>query len=274
MRRLGLPLFALALACEDPASKPGSVPSEPSVAAQTAPCTAERRGTELALRWRQVHGRLEEPMPELTSFEERSCPDERIRRRAPAGAARTLSLGFADARYGARSLMPLVMTRWLASHHEEKLEALLAPTGNSHSARFAFRSENAANDAERLLVALDQRVYKGVFYIIQYKKPHLIRKKGKFRREWLPGLLRAWFVVFDIDTSEALCSTRMVVVSDIEDAPVWLRTKADTQNRLVSELGETMLDNSQAALASISGELMIEEPEAKSHIASSLTPLR
>jgi len=259
MRLLGLLLAILTLACEGPGQAPGAT-ERGAQPGDRKPSESVQRGIALAHRFRQVRGRLAEPMPRPEKFEEKRCDGARIQQRASNAEARVLTLSFEDERYGARSLMPLSMTRWLRSAHEQRIGELLAPPGRPDVPVFEFRTRDDASKMETLLSVLDQRSFKGVFFVIQYKKPHLVRKKGKLRREWLPGLLQAWFTVFDIDDSEALCSTRLFVVSDVQDEPVWLRTKATVQDKLVNELGKAMLAEAERALPSLSSELSIERP--------------
>jgi hypothetical protein len=274
MRLIGLLLAIFALACEGPEQAPGSVSHAANQPIDRKPSANVSRGIALAHRFRQVHGRLAEPMPKPEKFAAKSCENARIRQRAARAEARVLTLSFEDERYGARSLMPLSMTRWLRSQHEQRIGKLLAPPGRPDAPVFEFRSEDDAGNTEELLSVLDERTFKGVFFVVQYKKPHLIRKKGKLRREWLPGLLQAWFTIFDIDESEALCSARLFVVSNVEDEPVWLRTKATVQSKLLSELGKAMLTEAERALPTLSSELTIERPPDAQRLAAAVPERR
>ena len=84
---------------------------------------------------------------------------------------------------------------------------------------------------------------------------------NKLRREWTQGILQAWLVIYDIDTNESLCQVPVTSVSDVEGEPITIRLRADTQQKLVKELGQGLRTEGVRALGSITQVLAFDEPE-------------
>jgi hypothetical protein len=85
----------------------------------------------------------------------------------------------------------------------------------------------------------------------------LIHKLGKMRAEWVPGCLVVWLAIEDLDTSDVVCQTRIIVRNDVTDEPVFRRTKSEVKERLISELGKTLRGDSARALEKISRVLRV-----------------
>ncbi len=200
-------------------------------------------------------------MPPLTRFKPRGCPDQDILARSPEQEERTLSLAVHDARYQAESLLPLAVTERLQSHDGARLLRFYEPEPSAlgDPLERLFKSEADANAAEREIAALERRQYKGVFHITLFKKPHLIRKKNKRSREWTRGVLMTWLGIYAIDTSELLCQVEVTSINDVNEAPITIRLRADTQQKLVRELTEQLMEKSQHALTSVSRVLALPE---------------
>lgn len=216
------------------------------------------RSRQLALRMQGALARLSEPMPPATRFGEQKCPDQAIE---GSSARATLTLTTHDARYSARSLLPLRVTRPLESREAASLNRYFEADQTRLSSPLLreLRSEADAEAVTRAIEQLEQRAFKGVFHIVLFKKPHLIRKQNRRRREWTKGVLQAWLVVYDIDASEPLCQTRVTAVSDVDDEPISIRLRAETQRKLVAELGHQLRREARHALASISQTLTIAD---------------
>lgn len=253
--------------CDElPSASPNALGLAKTASAEPDPLVYRSRA--LSFRIRSALMRLNEPMPAVTRFGKQACPDPEIALRATGAAARQLVLTTQDSRYEAHSLLPLRLTRELQTDPEGRLHEFFEPDGQqpfSSTLDKLLKSPEHGQAAEQTLSDLEQQAYKGVFHITQYKKPHLIRKKGKRRREWTRGLLRAWLVVYDIDSSEALCQVEIITFSDVSDEPLSIRLRAETQQRLVRELGQQLRSEAALALASVSHTLTLppaESPEA------------
>ena len=235
-------------------------PAEPAAesAAEDALVYTSR---QLSLRAGAALARLQEPMPPLTRFKVESCPDQVLLADSPNLPERTLTLAVHDARYQAESLLPLAVTDPLQTRDDARLLGFYEPSQAELANPFErlLKSEADAKAAEQEVARLEQRQYKGVFHITLFKKPHLIRKKNKRRREWTRGVLRAWLAIYAIDTSKLLCQVEVISITDVGDAPITIRLRADTKQRLVRELTEELREKSQQALGSISKVLVLPE---------------
>ena len=240
------------------------------------------RSRQVSYRLQAALARLRERMPPVTKFHTTACPDEQLRRQAEPGSERNLVLDIHDARYEARSLLPLELLvplktpeRTLDRYFEAAPNAAGLQDSETRLGRL-LRSDQDAVLAERELRELEQQRYKGIFHITLFKKPHLIRKENKLRREWTQGILQAWLVVYDIDTNESLCQAPVTSVSDVEGEPITIRLRADTQQRLVKELGQGLRSAGARALGSISEVLAFDAPELGSDArqVASLPPTR
>lgn len=216
------------------------------------------RSRQLAYRLRTAEHRLAEAMPPVTQFHQQSCPDEEIASQTSGAAGRELMLTTHDARYEAHSLLPLTLVQPLETpsdvltrFFEDSEDGLTSPLAR------LLRSAEVADAAEREVVELEQRAYKGVFHLTLFKKAHLIRKKNRRRREWTKGVLMGWLVIYDIDASEPVCQVSVTTVNDVEDEPISIRLRPDTQRKLVHELGLQLLEEARRALPSITSVLTL-----------------
>jgi len=273
VRCLAFAITALLAACErERAPMPSAAPSGSASSEQTDPLVYRSR--QLAFRLQHALGRLDEPMPASTRFATAPCPDQLIRERAPEQDARTLVLSVHDARYQQKSLLPLSVIEPLLSNEASRAAELFVPdeTRLASPLNQLLKSEAHALAAERMVELFEARTYKGVFHVTLFKKAHLIRKLNKRRREWTRGVLRAWLVVYDIDTSESLCQTEIISVNEVDNEPISMRRRADTQQRLVRALGQQLREQAAERLASISSALVL--PAADSDGAPSGNALR
>jgi len=266
--------------CERASSTKPAPDPEPSAAGGTDPLLYPSR--QLSHRLEAALSRLAEPMPAVSKFHTAQCPDSELEAQIKAGAGASLVLGVHDARYEARSLFPLELLApldppapTLDRYFEADPNAAALAGSDSRLSRL-LRSEADAQAAERAVEALERQRYKGVFHITQFKKSHLIRKENRLRREWTQGMLEAWLVVYDIDTSESLCQVRVATLNDVEGEPITIRLRPDTQRKLVRELGEQLYAESVQALGTITRVLRLDAPEptaASKKLASLTAPV-
>lgn len=257
---------ALTLAGCDPEGRAPASRRDPEPAARsTDPLLYRSR--QIAHRLEAALSRLAEPMPAVSKFHTTACPDAELRERISAGASHRLALDIHDARYQARSLMPLELLApldppapTLDRYFEPDPKAQGLSGADTRLSRL-LRSEADAQAAEREVDALERQRYKGVFHITLFKKPHLIRKENRRKREWTRGVFEAWLVVYDIDTSQSLCQARVFTSNDVEDEPITIRLRPDTQRKLVRELGQQLYAESIQALGSITQVLRLDPPE-------------
>ena len=205
--------------CEPAAQTERDHDSGPTVAESGDPLLYRAR--QVAHRLEAALSRLAEPMPRATKFQTAACPDAELGAALTAGALPTLVLDVQDARYEARSLFPLELLApldppepTLDQYFEADPRAAALPGPEGRRSRL-LRSEADAVAAERAVSELERRRYKGVFHITLFKKPHLIRKENRHKREWTRGIFEAWLVVYDLDTSESLCQVRVSTLSDV-----------------------------------------------------------
>jgi hypothetical protein len=192
--------------------------------------------------------------------------------RSPKLPERTLTLAVHDARYQAESLLPLAVTQPLQSRDGARVFGFYEPhpSGLRAPRERLLGSEADATAAEQEVAQLEQRQYKGVFHVTLFKKPHLIRKKNKRSREWTRGVLGTWLGIYAIDTSELLCQVEVISVNNVDEAPIAIRLRADTQQKLVRELTEQVIEKTQHALASVSQVLVLPEfaaPTSEPHLS-------
>jgi hypothetical protein len=129
--------------------------------------------------------------------------------------------------------------------------------------------EEAERTLQELEVLLKYR-YKALFYITGYSSPKLVRKKGKLRSEWLPGVIASWLVVHDLKDGAVLCQTQVIVRNDVRDEPATRRMKAVVRERLLRELAQTLRADGAAALGRISSVLTF--PATPAEAVAAATP--
>jgi hypothetical protein len=248
-----LPLLAagsVALAaCEETIDSTRRQSAEPSLAAvdlrETSNTVAFRRH-EIARRLRA------EPAPAGTR--ERVCPDDRLKSLALEPSSKVLMITTHDARIGAKHLLPLDLVRRIETRELDQIDRLF---DQSPELGGKIRSEPLARQALGAIDAVSKRRFRGVYHIIEYAPPALIHKLGKMRAEWVPGWLVAWLAIEDLETSEVVCQTRVLVRNDVAGEPVFRRTKSEVKERLIAELGRSLREESARALGKISGVLRL-----------------
>lgn len=227
---------------------------QPSPTAAVGSSAAARSSSDTAVRYFQVTQRLATPPQPPTQWQKKPCPDAEL---DPAQADR-LWLDVRDARFEGKQLLPLVITEQLRSRpivetHSPLLDdpALVADTLGS------------AGDAAEVRTAVEQlerQRYKAVFHVLGYSEPKLIRRLGKAKREWLPGVLSAALAVHELETGRVLCQTQILVArNDVSDAPLGARLRSTTRDRFVRELGERLRQDAAVALAGITRLLALPQ---------------
>jgi len=249
--------------CQPQTSTSGTPQDAPAQPANVDPLVYRSR--QVSYRLQAALARLRERMPPVTKFHTTACPDAQLRTQAEPGSEPNLVLDIHDARYEARSLLPLELLvplktpeRTLDRYFETIPDTAGLQDSETRLGRL-LRSDQDAILAERELRELEQQRYKGIFHITLFKKPHLIQKQNKLRREWTQGILQAWLVVYDIDTNESLCQAPVTSINDVEGEPISIRLRPDTQQKLVKELGEGLRAEGARALGSISEVLAFDE---------------
>jgi hypothetical protein len=178
------------------------------------------------------------------------CPDDAIAKDAPSDDERTLVLRAQDSRWEKRSLLPLRVTRELASVDAPALEARLIAT-----------DAPLPPGTESQIEWLSKRRYVGAFHVLDYSGPHVIHRLGHAKPEWVAGWMLAYLVVHEAETGRALCSVQIHVKNDVSEAPLTKRRRSDVTDSLSSDLGKKLRDEAPAALGSISKVLLLEAPK-------------
>jgi hypothetical protein len=184
---------------------------------------------------------------------EARCPDPSIRAETGDDESRTLVLGSEDARIDTRHLLPLSLTRKLASERGESTSPSPEPLAG------ALPSPLAMSRTLREIESSRRRRYGGIFHVTEYASPQLKHRAGKMRPEWSPGMLVSWLLVHDFETGELICQTKLSVQNDVRDEPIGARTKSTVRERLVMELALETRQKSIKALARITSVLKLPE---------------
>jgi hypothetical protein len=238
MTKWSLAAAALALACE---ASPKPAPPPAAALAPARPPSAE--GTQAA-RARLLVLRTREPI-RPARFAERRCDDSALATRPEV--ERELSLRVTDGRYDKRHVLPMRVTRHVTAPDLNRLDQILA------GVEAPDEKEAALSSVERLS---RQRLV-GVHHVVHYVAPKWVVRVGKLKPAWEAGRIDTWFAVHDAATGEALCSTRVSVVGDATGAPLRVRLRSDTRDRLTDALGERLRRATSDALAKISGALLL-----------------
>jgi hypothetical protein len=228
----------LALAC-DRSPAPAPAPPQAAVAAR-----ADRELPAKAAR-AQVQAMLAREMVRPQRFAEQRCPDAELGSR-PA-AARELSLRVVDARYDKRRVIPMRVTRHVTAPDLNRLDQVLA--GVEAPQELAA----AATSVERL----SRQRYVGVHHVVHYVAPKWVVRVGRVKPIWEAGRLDSWFAVHEAETGKALCATRITVIGDATGAPIRVRLRSETRDRLTDSLGDGLRRATSGALARISGALLL-----------------
>ena len=148
-----------------------------------------------------------------------------------------------DARADQRQLLPLSLLRPLETLELTRLRPYaLDAHGPGELPAPPWRK--LGPDLERLA----QRRFKGVFQITLYLAPKRVYRVKRNKMEWEPGRVHAWLVIFDTQTSRALCQTRLEVKNDVEGLPLSRRRREETEMRLIRELGQGLQDTAKQEL--------------------------
>jgi hypothetical protein len=189
--------------------------------------------------------RQRQPAPALSSLDERRCPTLG----AELGEhSRVLQLTVSDARVEPKQLLPLALTDTVTTR------PALAPLEDQ------LLGAAPLEQARQTLERLRQLRFRGVYRVVDYAEPRLVRKIDKPRPEWLPGVIAASFVVQDLENGQALCQTEPIIVrSDTSSAPIASRQRASTRARLLLALGQSLRERTGPALRRITTELELPD---------------
>jgi hypothetical protein len=225
----------------DPRREKATLPAlaKPAASSESAPPVRDRVAYEL-YRVRQRFG----PLPGTLERARQRCPDQTIHQASPDDSRRTLVLRAVDERAESRELLPLRITEKLRTHELDELGRAFEAGGE--------------RDGERLLAELGRVAahrYLGVYHVTEYAGPDLVLRMGELRRKWVPGTLRAWFVIYDLEARQRLCAVDVTVRSDTQGAPTSSRLRSETRQRLEVELGRGLVRQARQRLAELTSEL-------------------
>jgi hypothetical protein len=243
---LGVPrrcpwLVLLLVACD---RAPSPSPPVAAPAAKQAPAGELEAKTARA----RIQDRLNHPPTRPERFKQQRCPDAEIGRHPPA--ERELSLRVLDARYDLRRVLPQRVTRHLTAPDLNELDQVLAGVDAPGAAE---QKRAALGSVERLV----RQRFVGVYHVTHYAAPKWVVRVGRVKPVWDAGRLDTWFAIHDAESGEALCASRVSVVGDATDAPVRVRLRSDTRDRLTDELGERLRAATPGALGRISSALVL-----------------
>jgi hypothetical protein len=246
------PLVACALAtvaCKETIDRPRRQSTPPAARV----IDLREASNTVAFRRHQIAQRLRAE-PAAPGKRELKCPDDRLKGLASDASTQVLMLAAHDARIGAKHLLPLDLMRQIETGELSDIDRLFDQPPELGG---QIRSEPLAQQALGALSAVSKRRFRGVYHIVEYAPPALIHKLGKMRAEWVPGCLVAWLAIEDLDRSEVVCQTRIIVRNDVKDEPVFRRTKSEVKERLIAELGQGLRGESVSALEKISSVLRL-----------------
>jgi hypothetical protein len=232
--------FWATLGC-DPRREQAALPAlaKPAASTQGAPPLGDRIAYEL-YRVRQRFG----PPPGTLERVRQRCPDQTIHQESPDDSSRTLVLRQVDERVESRELVPLRITEQLRTHELDEL-------GRTFEAGRERDGERVLRDLARVA----EHRYLGVYHVTEYTGPELVLRVGEPRRKWAPGVLRAWLVLYDLDTKQRLCAVDLTVRSDPQGAPTSSRLRSETRQRLEVEFGRSLVRQARQRLAELTSEL-------------------
>ncbi|MBN2192929.1 MAG: hypothetical protein JW751_08935 [Polyangiaceae bacterium] len=200
---------------------------------------------------------------------ERSRPPRQSRMRCPdatlrgAGGDPTLVLLARDDRLDRRSLVPLALLRELARDELDPVRAALGLAGSAVEREVAAAPSNAdLMRAKSSLASLRDRPYVAEILLTAYAEPRIIRKVGALRSEWVPGLLAADLAVYERRSGTIVCQAPLLVRNHVADAPIAVRLRPSTRERLTLELGSELHVAGAAALAEMTDYLRWPTPVA------------
>jgi hypothetical protein len=212
----------------------------------------------LAYQRGKLEQRFEQPLILPDKRPPKTCPDAKIEDHAPDAPSRMLVVRTEDARPQAKNLLPLQLSEELRSHDFDRLEKLFLPTSGGGALRMLANVrdfETAQNELE----VLSRRRYRAQFLVTDYRNPRLVYKVTKNRREWLPGVIAARLVIFELDSERAICESLLVAVNDTRQAPTTFRSQENTRNRLVKMLAHLLQEQAVIALSRMTSTLRYPE---------------
>lgn len=207
-----------------------------------------------AIRYLELVRKLNRPTDAPLKMQRSSCPAElgRLER----AESSVLALSIRDARMEAKQLLPLVIRNQLESRPLAELG--LADNEDPALTLASYSRPEQIAEALSRLQQLEHIRYKGVFQILSYQEPKVIRRIGKLKPEWLPGILSAVFVVIDLSTGEALCQSDVLIAqSQVQGEPISKRLRSTIRERLVRQLGSDLRARAGEALAQIAPGLKL-----------------
>ncbi|MCA9594543.1 MAG: hypothetical protein KC776_14565 [Myxococcales bacterium] len=246
-----LALCALAVSACDPPHKAPAPPRE-----EPHPAAADRAAKVAAAR-SKTRAHLGRHATRPRKIAEKTCDDSELKRRAPDSAARVLTLATEDARYEAKSLLPLRITNQLTVPRWTDFEDVLAGVGDRG------QTPEVIDEAVRGVERESARRFLGVYHVLYYSVPKRIHKLGKRHAEWVAGVLDAWFVIHDAQSLTPLCQAHITVRNDVKDAPLAVRLKSDTRDALVTTLGGELRSASKEALSRMTGVLTMPDDDQR-----------
>ena len=261
---LGASLLALGPACEnlqfggDPPSsyRPLSHAGSPAPRTTTEDSPLERASRTVAFELKVAEQRLARDLPQPRSLTPRVCPDDALRQ---AGEPSTLHLLVRDTRYDRRQLLPLGITRRMAPDELEPIRKRFEQPDDElalHLYRRLRRYEDATASQQEL-ADLAARPFVAVAHVLGYIEPRLTRKPGARRRHWRPGVLDTMLVVYDLRDGQSLCQVRTTVRNDTSDAPILIRLRSDTRDRLKLQLADRWREMAVRQLGQITSYLQL-----------------
>ncbi len=159
-----------------------------------------------------------------------------------------------DGRIDTRKLLPLRLTKQLASSDFEALEPHYDPHSKAGAKR-RLRSKRDGELALEKLTRIGKRHYAAVFHVTHYVEPHFFHDPKKRKPEWGPGLMLGWVAIHELGEPEALCQWSIDVRSDTSDAPLARRLRETTRYELISDLGKRFREAGMRALKQLGSGL-------------------
>jgi len=196
---------------------------------------------------------LERERPAASTRSAERCPDPLLR---AAGGDPTVFVRVSDRRADQRQLVPLSVRRAIGRDELEPLrDELDGRREDGARGRSGALSTAEIERARGRIARLRARPYVAEFELSAYAEPRITRRAGSLRSEWVPGILAARLTVYDRRDGAVRCQTPLLVRSRVADAPVSLRLRPATRERLIDELGTELHAAGARALPAMSDHL-------------------
>ena len=221
----------------------------PAVLAVTPETELLDMSTRVALQMRAEERRFSVDPPLPSRLSEERCD-------ASVGPAPAVIRAL-DSRADQRQLLPLNVLRALETNELATVRAsFVAPSDPLAMPTYRrLLGREAGLDAERKLAALREQRWVVVVHVVNYEGARLVRKKNELRRSWIPGVIDTWLGVYEVGEDVALCGGRVTVRNDVTDAPIRLRLRTMTRDRLVSQLTERWQSQARELVARVAPSL-------------------